>query len=72
MDFVFPTPRKRANLALTGDLHVPSWWGFNYIAVSRLSGWWAFGGGISIAEDKHYEAVIRLTNRKESADPKIR
>ena len=26
--------------------------------------------GISIAEDKHYEAVIRLTNRKESADPK--
>ena len=29
------SPRDRANLALTGDLHVPSWWG-NYIASPRL------------------------------------
>ena len=33
-----------ANLALTGDLHVPSWWGYNYIASSRLSGRGSPGG----------------------------
>ena len=43
MCFIFPTPRKRANLALAGDLHVPSWWGYNYIASSRLGGLLACG-----------------------------
>ena len=33
-----PKYRDRANLALSGDLHVPSWWGYNYIATSRLIG----------------------------------